>query len=95
MWFNLVAVTLNTLAELLEHRLIVIANHDLRTRNPAEQLRQLQEVSEAIVGAHAELSSQIDARLNHYLSQASYDKALAHIRAGNEKAGEGDTLAGQ
>jgi hypothetical protein len=71
---------LHSLAALLEKRLAIIADHGLREREPAEQLRQLQEISEAITAAHQELRPQIDPKLNHYLIQASYEKALAHLR---------------
>jgi len=95
MFLNVAEMTLDTLVELLERRLLVIADRDLRDNHPREQLYQLQEVSEAIVSAHKELSGQIDAKLNHYLSQSSYEKALVHIRATNKKADEGKPLVGQ
>jgi hypothetical protein len=71
---------LQSLAQLLERRLAIIADYDLRSHNPQEQLRQLKDVSEAIAAAHSELRSRIDPKLNHYLTQASYEKALAHLR---------------
>lgn len=77
-------MTIGTLADLLERRLQIIADHSLRDRNPNAHLSQLKAVSEAIAEAHASLRGQIDPRLNHYLSQASYSKALDHIRAGKQ-----------
>ena len=64
------------LRQLLRRRLEVIADRDLRERDPAGQLRQLQEVSEAITAEHARLRPQLPSRLNHYLTQASLQKAL-------------------
>ncbi len=64
------------LRQLLRRRLEVIADRDLRERDPAGQLRQLQEVSEAITAEHARLRPQLPPRLNHYLTQASLQKAL-------------------
>ena len=74
--------TCDPLRQLLRRRLDVIADRDLRERDPAEQLRQLQEVSEAIVAEHARLRSQLPSRLNHYLSQASLQKALDWLEGG-------------
>ena len=70
------------LRQLLRRRLEVIADRDLRERDPAGQLRQLQEVSEAITAEHARLRPQLPPRLNHYLTQASLQKALDWIEAG-------------
>lgn len=64
------------LRQLLRRRLEVIADRDLREHDPAGQLRQLQEVSEAITAEHARLRPQLPSRLNHYLTQASLQKAL-------------------
>ncbi len=71
---------LESLAALLQRRLQIIADHDLRSQNPQEQLRQLQEVSESIASAHEALRRSLDPRLNHFMTQASYDKALAYIK---------------
>ena len=71
---------LKCLRELLEERLRVIANHELRDRDAAEQLRQLMEVSHRIEAEHARLRGGLPPRLNHYLTQASYSKALDWIK---------------
>ncbi len=73
-------MNLTDLADLLEARLRVIADHELREQDPDEQLRQLRTISEAIQSAHTTLGNSLDVRLRHYLSQASYQKALEHIR---------------
>ncbi len=70
---------LTRLATLLRRRLEVIADHALRDRDPAEQLRQLQEVSETLAAEHTRLKNTLPARLNHFLAQSSYSKALAWI----------------
>ncbi len=68
------------LTELLERRLAIIGDHELRERDAGAQLEQLKEVSEAIAAKHQQLRPQIDARLNHFLENCSYDKALDWIR---------------
>ena len=67
------------LRHLLQRRLAVIADKALRESDPAQQLRELQAVSEAITAWHEAHRSSIDARLDHYLSQASFEKALNHL----------------
>jgi hypothetical protein len=74
-------MTLDSLANLLERRLQIIADHHLRDQDPEAHLTQLKHVSEAITAAHLALRPQLDARLNHYLTQASYNKALEHLQA--------------
>lgn len=74
---------LSQLAELLEKRLVVIADHELRENDPGEQLKQLQTVSEKIVERQGELAGELSPRLAHFLDNCSYDKALAWIREGN------------
>lgn len=61
---------------LLRERLAVIADHGFRDRDPAAHLAELQRVSEALVAEHARLKAQLPARLNHFLSQSSFSKAL-------------------
>tara|TARA_R110002096_G_scaffold4501_30_gene21261 strand:- start:1908 stop:2159 length:252 start_codon:yes stop_codon:yes gene_type:complete len=74
------------LADLLERRLQVIGDHELRDRDPDAQFEQLKSVSEAIMAKHVELKPQIDARLNHFLENCSYDKALDWVRGLMAKA---------
>ena len=64
------------LKELLEKRLRIIADHDLRDQDPVLQLQQLQEVSESISELAEILKPGVEPRLRHYLQQASYGKAL-------------------
>ena len=71
-----------TLADLLRHRLAVIADHGWRDRDAAAHLAELQRVSEAISAEHKRLRPELPARLQHFLVQASYSKALAWIEEG-------------
>ncbi|MDP3851348.1 MAG: hypothetical protein Q8Q59_12645 [Luteolibacter sp.] len=69
------------LIQLLRRRESIIADHAWRDRDAAGHLAALQAVSEEITAwgeAHPQV---IDARLRHYLSNASFAKALAHLQA--------------
>jgi len=72
-------IDLNPLAILLRRRLEVIANHAWRESDPAAQLAELQRVSEAIVAEQQRLQPSLPPRLSHFLTQASYTKALDWI----------------
>ena len=67
------------LQTLLELRLKVISDSDLRENNPEEQLCQLQNVSEDIM-RWADETKGIPQQLNHYLKQSSLNKALDFIK---------------
>ena len=67
---------LRELIGLLEERLRVIGDADLRERDPESQLDQLKSGSEAIVVFHEKNRSAIQPRLNHFLESCSYAKAL-------------------
>lgn len=67
------------LRQLLKKRLEVIADKALRESDPASQLQQLREVSEAITQWHETHRTGLHERLDHYLSRASFDKALAFL----------------
>lgn len=73
-------LTLDELKELiglLERRLAVIGDAELRKSDPEAQLAQLQEVSEAISAFHRDHEERIPFRLRHFLERSSLDKALA------------------
>ncbi len=74
--------TLLPLLELLDRRRAVIADHAWRDRDAPAHLAALQEVSEAIVATHQDHGRTLPPRLQHYLTQCSYDKAAAWIRSG-------------
>lgn len=81
---KLTASDLRELATLLEQRLAVIGDTALRNRDSEAQLRQLQEISESLLKMHGELKSEgkVPPRLDHFLTQCSYGKALDFV---NEK----------
>jgi hypothetical protein len=61
----------------LQKRLAIIADTELRARDPAEQLAQLKAVAKEIDLLAPQFAG--DARLAHYLKNASFEKALAHL----------------
>lgn len=67
---------LSELIGLLEERLRVIGDVGMRERDPEGQLEKLKEVSEAIVAFHAAHRPRIQPRLNHFLENCSYQKAI-------------------
>jgi predicted phage-related endonuclease len=67
------------LKSLLETRISIIANTQLRDSDPEEQLRQLQRVSEDI-NQWADETKGIPQQLNHFLKQSSLSKALEFIQ---------------
>ncbi|MEP2776177.1 MAG: hypothetical protein ABJQ29_03135 [Luteolibacter sp.] len=69
------------LRELLQRRLEVIADHSFRDRDPAAHLEALKSVSEQIAAYHEAHAASFDAKLRHYLSNSSYQKALDHLSA--------------
>lgn len=69
---------------LLKRRLDVIGDHAWRNRDPAGHLDGLREVSEAIATEHSRLRGKVPSRLNHFLIQASYAKALEFLEANGE-----------
>ncbi len=68
------------LASLLRRRLEVIADSATRAADPDTHLRNLQNISEAILKEHQRLKTgHLPPRLDHFLTQCSFDKALAFI----------------
>ncbi len=65
------------LIPLLHRRLEVIADTGWRERDPEAQLAELQRVGTELMERHAALKGHLPARLDHFLTQCSYDKALA------------------
>ncbi|MEM9282610.1 MAG: hypothetical protein AAGA96_12350 [Verrucomicrobiota bacterium] len=76
---------IDTLIELLQKRLEVIGDKELRDSDPDEQLRQLQAISEAISAFHHGNQGVISPRLNHFLGNCSFDKALDWVRGDRAK----------
>jgi hypothetical protein len=71
----------DALIHLLRRREEVIADHAWRDRDSAAHLAALREVSEQITAWSEANHASIDARLRHYLANASFSKALAHLEA--------------
>lgn len=71
------------LVQLLKKRESIIADHSWRDRDAANHLKALQEVSEEISDWARTHADQCDARLRHYLTNASFSKALLHIEQAN------------
>jgi hypothetical protein len=69
------------LIQLLRRRESVIADHAWRDRDPAAHLDALKQVSGEITAWADTHADAIDARLRHYLANASFAKALAHLEA--------------
>ncbi|HCQ38509.1 MAG TPA: hypothetical protein DIV39_05090 [Verrucomicrobiales bacterium] len=73
------------LAKLLEGRIAVIADHEFRDRDPEAHLEALKRVSGAIVAWHEAHRSVIDGNLDHFLTGASYQKALLYLETGTRR----------
>lgn len=73
---------LANLRTLLQRRLDLIADHAFRDRDAAAHLEALKAVSEEIVAEHQHLRSELPPRLNHFLTQASFSKALDYLNSG-------------
>ena len=67
------------LIQLLRRRESIIADHAWRDRDAAGHLDALKSVSEEISAWAAGNRDNADARLRHYLANASFAKALAHL----------------
>lgn len=72
---------ISELTDLLRQRVAVISDHAWRDRDPAAHLDALKEVSEKISAWTLAHRIEVDAQLRHYLANASYQKALAHLEA--------------
>ncbi len=70
------------LAALLRRRRETIADHPFRDRDPAAHLNALKTVSEQIAAWHQSHRGDIPARLDHFLTNCSYDKALLFLESG-------------
>jgi len=69
------------LAALLHRRREIISDHEFRDRDTLGHLEALKEVSEAITAWHDSHKGEITARLDHFLSNASFDKALVYLES--------------
>ena len=67
------------LAQLLRKRVAIIADHAWRDENPASHLDALKSISEEISAWSLAHRSTLDPQLRHFLSNASFQKALSHV----------------
>jgi len=67
------------LKELLEDRVRVIEDREMRENDPAKQLALLQNVSEKIDAWRDQHRKEMDRQLLHYLQQYSLSKALDFV----------------
>lgn len=72
---------------LLRRRLQVIADHEFRDRDPAAHLDALRSVSGEISTWHEYHRGSIPARLDHFLTNCSFDKALKFLESGGTWVG--------
>ena len=77
---NVTPAELEELIALLEQRLAVIGDAELRESDPDAQLEQLKNVSESIIELQGNLKGRIPFRLEHFLENCSYDKAIGWAR---------------
>jgi hypothetical protein len=63
----------------LSERLRIVADHELRRRDPEAHLERLKSAAVQLDLAIARLPDQCDADLRHYLVRQSYVKALAWL----------------
>lgn len=75
---------ISELTDLLRHRVAVIADHAWRDRDPEAHLEALKDVSEKIAAWTRSHRTEVDAQMRHYLANASYQKALAHLEASGQ-----------
>jgi hypothetical protein len=67
------------LREALQERLGVIADHELRARDPRAHLERLKAAASRLDAAIARVPSNCDPQLRHFLDRQSYVKALAWL----------------
>jgi hypothetical protein len=67
------------LREALQERLGVIADHQLRARDPRAHLERLKAAASRLDAAIARVRPNCDPQLRHFLDRQSYVKALAWL----------------
>jgi hypothetical protein len=76
-----VTAAFSELTDALRQRLSVVADHELRFRDPQAHLTQLKAAAARLDAAIARLPPQCAPELRHYLSRQSYLKALAWLES--------------
>ena len=69
------------LRDALRERLRIVADHDLRDREPQAHLDQLKVAASRLDAAITQLPPQCDPELRHFLQRQSYVKALAWLES--------------
>ncbi|MBV9671221.1 MAG: hypothetical protein JO076_00140 [Verrucomicrobia bacterium] len=69
------------LAAALRERFVLIADRELREKDPTEQLSRLRQVSERIQKLTEQLPQNADPMLAHYLERMSFSKALEFVES--------------
>jgi hypothetical protein len=69
------------LIALLRRRVSIISDHAWRDRDALTHLEALKVVSEEISNWIVSYQEKVDPKLRHYLANASYQKALAHLES--------------
>jgi hypothetical protein len=67
------------LRDALQERLGVIADHELRARDPDAHLERLKAAASRLDAVVARVRPDCDAQLRHFLDRQSYVKALAWL----------------
>ena len=67
------------LASALRKRLDIVADHQMRDRDPAAHLEALKAAHRELEAEIAALPSGTDPRLLHFLERQSYEKAVAFL----------------
>ena len=73
------------LREALQERLGVIADHELRARDPRAHLERLKAAASRLDTAIARVRPNCDPQLRHFLDRQSYVKALAWLESDRAK----------
>ena len=72
------------LHDALRARLEVVADHELRARDPQAHLERLKSAASRLNDAVAQLPPECDRELRHFLERQSYTKALAWLEGHRE-----------
>lgn len=79
LWLAFPMTSTDDLIRLLRRREEIIADHAWRDRDANDHLEALKQISGAITAWPESHPDPIDPRLRHFLANASFAKALAHL----------------
>lgn len=71
---------LHDLRCLLEKREAVVGDSELRTSAPELHLEALKQISEKVLQFHRDHAASLSPKLNHFLQNGSYSKAITALR---------------